>query len=74
MQRHRNQRVGLGQQFGAGPRHQPAERGGELDAVGIFQRVHEITGDLAEHHGGAGAADRPAAAASAAGEMRLPES
>ena len=55
MQRHRNQHIGLGEQFLAGPRHPAAHCGGEIGAVLVFQRMHQRSRHVVVTHRGAGA-------------------
>jgi hypothetical protein len=44
MQRHRRQKIGLGQHIGAGASHPACDRTGKLSAVGILETVHERAG------------------------------
>ena len=55
VQRHRDQHVGLAEQFAAGPRHPAAHRGREIGAVLVFQRMHQRARDVVIAHRGAGA-------------------
>ena len=55
MQRHRNQHVGLVEQFAAGARHPAAHRRREIGAVLVFQRMHQRARDVVIAHRGAGA-------------------
>ena len=55
VQRHRNQHIGLVEQFPPGPRHPAAHRGGEIGAVLVFQRMHQRARDVVIAHRGAGA-------------------
>ena len=55
MQRHRHQGVGFAEDLAPGPRHPLAHGGGEVEPVAIFERMHEVAGDIVEAHRGAGA-------------------
>ena len=55
VQRHRNQHIGLGEQFAAGARHPAAHRGREIGAVLVFQGMHQRARDVVIAHRGAGA-------------------
>jgi hypothetical protein len=55
MQRYRHQRVGFGGELAAGTGHPLAHGAGKVQAVAIFQGMHEVAGDVVETHGGTGA-------------------
>jgi hypothetical protein len=55
MQRHRHQRVGLGQQLAAGLADPPPHHRRQVEPVAIFERMDQRPGNLVEAHGGAGA-------------------
>lgn len=46
MQGHRNERVGIGQQFAASARHPPAHHGGKVKSVAVFEAVYQRASDI----------------------------
>ncbi len=54
MQRHRDERIGLGQEFASGARGPAAERRRQIEAVAVFERMHQRAGDIVITHRGAG--------------------
>jgi hypothetical protein len=54
MQRHRNQRIGVGEQVAAGPCHPSSHGRREVEPVAVFQGMDELARDLVVAHCGAG--------------------
>ena len=54
MQRHRNQRVGLGKKPASGKRGPTSHHRREIEPVAIFERMHQRAGNFVEAHRGAG--------------------
>jgi hypothetical protein len=55
MQRHRDERVGLGKELASGEREPASHHRREIEPVAIFERVDQRAGNFVEAHRGAGA-------------------
>jgi hypothetical protein len=55
VQRYRHQGIGVAEDLAPGPCHPLAHGGGEVEPVAIFERMHEVAGDIVEAHRGSGA-------------------
>ena len=53
MQRHRQQRVGVGEQFAAGARHPAPHHRRQIEPVAVFEGQHQRAGDVVIAHRGA---------------------